>query len=327
MLQQYGRIYGGSDLVSVYNGIITGTAISTNFFTWNKPKGVRFVHMLVIGGGGGGGGGAAGALGTARSGGAGGGCGASTRLSMLACLLPDILYVQPGAGGTGGATAANGNAGGASYVTIYPDQTAVNTIAYAGGGGGGNAGGTGASTGGTLGAAATQALMPLGFGTANVSLIAGLAGAAGAAGAVGASITAFTSNPSICTAGAAGGGVDATNPTVVGFAGGAITTGGAWPTLTGGAAGNPPTIGNNGINYGLHLNANSLDILTSRYPLMSTGGCGGGGASAGTVTGARGACGGFGSGGGGGGAANGTSAAGGEGGNGGAGLVIITCTY
>jgi len=322
MLQNYDRIYGNSDLVSVYHGMLAGSAINTHFYTWNKPKGVRFVNFLCIGGGGGGGSGAAGALGTARAGGGGGGSGACSRLSVMACMLPNTLFIQPGVGGNGGSS-ANGVAGGASYVTIYPDQTAVNTLVYAGGGGGGNAGGNG----GALGAAGTQALMPLGFGLGVVSLIAGLAGANGTAGAAGASITALTSNPSLCSAGAAGGGVNAVNPLVSGSVGGSITLGGSWPTLTGGVSGNPPTPGDNGLCYGLQLNANSLDLINSRYPLISTGGCGGGGASAPTVVGARGACGGFGSGGGGGGAANGTAAVGGDGGNGGPGLIIVTCTY
>lgn len=325
MQQFYQKIYTGSDLVSIYTGILSPSAITSHVFTWNKPKGIRNVNILCVGGGGGGGSGGAGAAGTARSGGGGGGSGAVSKITIQASLLPDILYVQPGSGGIGalGVTNANGLAGvngGVSYVAIAPDvATAQNTVVYAGGGNGGGLGGTVNSTGGTAGTIGSQALMPIGFATGILHLLAGQAGSADTTGAAGGAVTPFTAGPGICTGGSAGGGTTAVNGQA---AGGAISTAGVWPTIPGGTTvGNP---GENGINYGLHLNANSLDYLTSRYPLMSTGGTGGGGN--GNGNGGRGACGGFGSGGGGGGASNG-GFTGGEGGSGGAGLIIITCTY
>ena len=74
---------------------------STQWQTWQKPNGAKMVHIYILGGGGGGGSGRTGGINT----GGGGGGGGSTAISIglfPACMLPDILYVSVGKGGTGG---------------------------------------------------------------------------------------------------------------------------------------------------------------------------------------------------------------------------------
>jgi len=336
MLQQYSRQYGSSDLVSIYTGQLTSNSTTTNTNVWNKPKGVRLVTFIVVGGGGGGGAGGAGAVGTIRGGGAGGGSGACARVQIPAIMLPDVLYVTAGIGGNGGTGVANSNgnngaSGSNSYVCIRPNDALsgsvpipVHTLIFAGGGGGGAGGATGAATAGTAGTTGSQTNMPLGFGIGTLGLVAGQAGGAGGNGTgTVAAITAWTAGPAICTGGAGGGGCTTVPATQTG-ANITIADTTLWPSVPGGTANNP---GSNGINYGLFLNANSLDYMTSVFPLISSGGSGGGSTSTNGATGGRGACGGFGSGGGGGGGAAGTTVTGGDGGNGGAGLVIIVCTY
>ena len=94
--------------------------VATSWQVWNKPRGVSFIHLFVLGGGGGGGGGVLGAASTAAGGGGGA---SSTQTSMIipAFALPDVLYVSVGvggAGGAGGAAGASGSAGVASIVSI-----------------------------------------------------------------------------------------------------------------------------------------------------------------------------------------------------------------
>ncbi len=72
------------------------------FYTWQKPKGIEYVYILAISPGAGGGGGASAASGTQKGGGGGGGSGGVVRLSILASLLPDILYISVGLLGSGG---------------------------------------------------------------------------------------------------------------------------------------------------------------------------------------------------------------------------------
>jgi hypothetical protein len=339
MQQNYNRIYGSSDLVSVYGGIHHGNTAQgySGFFTWNKPKGVRTVDFYLVGGGGGGGAGAAGTNASARWGGGGGGSGACTRLSCQAILLPDTLYVHPGAGGTGGVGVLNSNggagvAGGPSFILIQPADTtllggspvAVHTLCYAGGGGAGAGGTNTAAAGGSAGTVGTQALMPLGFGLGPVGLIAGQTGVAGGNGTGSLTgLTIWTAGSPVNSGGAGGGGTTLVPATQ---SGGGITIANTtlWPSITGGAANSD---GNNGVHYGLNLNAEFLNNRTSIFPLISSGGSGAGSTTTSGGVGGKGACGGFGSGGGGGGAGAAATVTGGDGGNGGPGLIIITCTY
>lgn len=328
MYQNTNRIYNHNDLIAVYHGLFNTASFTTDWFVWNKPKGVRIVQITAVGGGGGGGAGAAGALGVNRSGGAGGGSGAFSKIIIPAIFLPDVLYVKPGAGGPGGIGNLNGNGNGgsggnASYVSIFPSTAAGNTVCLANAGAGGGGGtATAGAAGGSGGAAASITTMPFGFLGIN-QLIAGETGGTSVLGGAGLApaTTPFLGAPGICTAGTAAGGVTTTNIGQLGANLISTTTIIDYPTTTT-PSGEP---GRNGVNYGLHLNSNP-DVIVSHLPRVSTGGTGAGGQGSGPV-GPNGACGGFGSGGGGGGAINGTNVTGGSGGNGGPGLVIIVSSY
>jgi len=94
-----------------------GTNTNGTWQQWMKPRGTSVVYMFAIGGGGGGGGGFTRASGAAGGGGGGGGA-ATASLLIPAFFVPDVLYVQPGVGGLGGAANTAGSAGGHSYVSI-----------------------------------------------------------------------------------------------------------------------------------------------------------------------------------------------------------------
>jgi len=96
-----------------------------SWVTWNKPRYCSFIRILCIGAGGGGGrGGSISA--SYAAGGGGGGSGAMTYVIIPANLLPDILYVFCALGSTG--------AGGASYVSVAPNNSGIYTVCYANGG-------------------------------------------------------------------------------------------------------------------------------------------------------------------------------------------------
>lgn len=99
-----------------------------SWLTWKKPRGAKMVYILCVGGGASGGCG----LNTATSsgGGAGGASGSQSVLLIPAMFVPDILYVQCGAGGEQPTTLVSGAlcvAGGPSYVSIVP-STVVSTL-------------------------------------------------------------------------------------------------------------------------------------------------------------------------------------------------------
>ena len=113
---------------------------------WQKPPNCKFVNFMLIGGGGGGAGGATGGAGSNRIGGGGGGSSAISKGFFNANVLPDILYIQVGPGGPGGATSTNGTAGSLSYVSFEPNTTVANVLFRSGNGGAGagtTAGGSG----------------------------------------------------------------------------------------------------------------------------------------------------------------------------------------
>lgn len=276
---------------------------------WFKPRGATQVTFFVVGGGGGGGGGRTGASGTARGGGGGGGSSAVTRLTVPACLLPDILWIQVGAGGAGGAANSAGSSGTVSIVSRQPNNTDANVIAISGStnAGGGSAGTTtGGGGGGSLSSAATAGSAPYLTLGAFTSL-AGLPGASGGAhtGANGTSTTALSSH--ILSGGAGGGGTPTADTN---FSGGNINAAGIIPTISGGAA---------GANGGAGVTFDPFDFLTPPWPFTACGG-GGGGTNGASGTGGTGGRGGIGCGGGGGGG----GVTGGTGGQGGDGIVVIT---
>ena len=273
--------------------------------TWVKPRGAKFVNIFCMGAGGGGGAGyvTGSTVGTlTRCGGSGGGSGALIRANFQASLLPDILYVQCGIGGSGGLTTSEGvrgNYGGSgsrSFVGIYPDNTnpsniviASGNVAAVGGQGGFNVNGA-AATGETAATTANAIFL-------NLGIFISTAGQNGAASTT-ANSNAITISQ-INSSGASG----ASRST---FVGGSITGAGPVPTLSGFS--NQP--GHNG-------------IILYKPILAFTGGCGGGFSGAGI--GLNGGNGAYGCGGGGGGA--GTTLGAGNGGNGGDGLIIITTSF
>jgi hypothetical protein len=154
--------------------------------TWRKPRGAKFIYMIGVGSGSSGGCGLNSA--TTSGGGAGGPSGAQTVVMIPAMFVPDVLYVQAGAGGQQPAvlvSAALNVVGMASYVCIspYTSIAAAGTILLANGGTTGTAAAT-STTGGTAtqtAAATTIASMPL-AGRGFYQFFAGQAGTAGGGG-------------------------------------------------------------------------------------------------------------------------------------------------
>lgn len=291
---------------------ITGTG-TTAWQTWVKPKNAKFIQILAIGGGGGGG---AGWSSSFNSGGGGGGGGAGGVILGLypANVLPNILYIQVGAGGVGGKLRSDpGTSGSVTAVSTGPTTDAVLRIIYASVGtfGGGGSGSVGGTAGGPAGTFADTPFSKLGIN----SYYGGAGGANG--GSVIPSDGFSITIGNIVTGGAGGGALNASN---TGTNGGSITGAGLVPTIPGSLtiAGFVPDASS---GYSSLPSMNS----SNRVPMLFTGGAGGGAnSSTSTGKGGNGGNGAFGCGGGGGGASNFSTTANGTGGNGGDGLVIIT---
>ena len=302
--------------LSYFQNNTSNTQVFTNAGTWQtwiKPRGAKIVNILCVGAGGGGGGGGGGGV-TGQGGGGGGACGGQTKLTLQANILPDILYIQTGIGGAGGAASTTGSTGDFSYVTLSPDTSSFTNIVCissstrAGGGLSGSAGG---GLGGTA---------PTASGTANAIFLtlctfisnAGIAGADGRTVSPSNNITPFI----FITPGAGGAG-SATSGTPVN--GGDINAVAPYlPVIKGGVGTNVlNAIGGDGAN----------GIILYKPFLYMTGGAGGGNsknASGTTNTGGKGGDGAYGCGGAGGGSGQNF---GGNGGKGGDGLVIITTSF
>ena len=303
----------GADIQTFYGD---ATATLSQWQTWRKPRGAKMVYILGVGGGGSGGTGVN--TGTTSGGGAGGVSGAQSSLLIPAMLIPDMLYIQAGAGGQGPTTsAAAGVAGQPTYVAIEPDSTltANMTLLYALGGtvtSGTVATTTTGGAAGTAPIAATIANMPL-AGRGFYSLVAGFAGTAGGSSTTPGTALTLPAAGQMVTGGTGGGGCNSTT----GSAGGAFNavTGSLgqdfFPAIAGGLASVTSTPGTNGGSF------------VSKNFIMNYGGTGGGGATttAGGTAGA-GATGAPGCGGGGGGGGNTTNTTL-KGGDGGPGFVII----
>jgi hypothetical protein len=281
------------------------TVTNLQWDTWKKPRGVSMAYMLLLGGGGGGGGGLTGIAGANRGGGGSGASSGQLTIIIPLLLLPDNLYVQVGAGGTGvGSAGGTASSGLLSYVSVRPDNTANNVVAVSGaagatGGASGTSGVGGAGgTGGTIAAIANMCFADLGVWTA----VAGQAGVAGGnPGAFGVS-QSFPTTGIFTMSGTGGAGV-----ATVDQAGGFITA--VANTLISDYRPVNPVAGSNDGSGG----------PTLWKPLFNYGGIGA--AASNNGIGGQGGNGAFGSGGGGGGA--GTT--GGKGGDGGNGIVIIYC--
>jgi len=255
------------------------------------------VNILCIGSGGGGCGGATGSS-VRGIGGGGGGGGGIVRANFQASVLPDILYIYTGAGGTGslGSTTLTFNAAGngeKSYVCVVPSTASVSNIIVTSG----NVSARGAATS-TAGAGETVATITNAI-FLNLGTFIAVAGTAG--GNAGAVSAAPSVTPTQITMGGTGGNGNATA--------GLYTAAGFYPAV----AGITTTAGAIGIN--------GSDGYTFTKPVLAFRGGQGAGGSDGV--GGNGGVGAYGCGGGGGG---GGVTQGGNGGNGGDGIVIIT-TY
>jgi hypothetical protein len=287
----------------------------TQWQTWQKPNGAKMVHIYVLGGGAGGGSGRTGAV----NAGGGGGGGGSTAISIglfPACMLPDILYINVGKGGTGGSNNTAGGNGELSYVSVSATTLSAATVMQSGdvaatGGGTGTSALAGAAGGaGTIWSYSNYIWPQMG----QITTIAGQAGTAGGSTA-GAGVNLTLAN---VVSGGAGGGGESSNASS--FKGGDITsTMYGFTTLNGGVADSTATTVNGTAGYTYSFPSFNS---STRGPMLFTGGAGGGGANSSGRNGGAGGIGAYGSGGGGGGAAYGGT--GGSGGNGGGGLVMIT---
>lgn len=190
--------------IKIFQASLTGTIAKSR--VWQKPRGVRMVYMLCIGGGGGGGGSGV----QPNFGGGGGGGAGMTWAFFAASVLPDRLYVSTGWGGTGNAGGA-GNPGNATYVSLVPDDNGgspiVSDLVCRGFAAGGGAVGisTGAA-GGLAGNAVPITSAPL-MGLGMWGSVAGQAGGTGSTSgsALGGNISFPTTGTRI-TAGGGGGG-------------------------------------------------------------------------------------------------------------------------
>lgn len=311
--------------VQYYEGL-SSTTVRT-WHTWRKPRGVKMVYIIAVGGGSSGGCGTNTAA--TSGGGAGGGSGAQSILMIPAMFVPDVLFVQPGQGGQQPATLVSGAAGVAgtpTYVCITPDSTlnVINTLVVAN-----NGQATGAATttaGGTAGTAAvvgSLATMPL-AGRGVYNFLVGQAGSAGGANtpAAGGNVT-FPVTGLHVTGGTGGGGSAATGAAAGNMVVGTAPLGGDfWPQSTGTAS---TTLILGGIAAVTSTPAGEgKGGLILKNNIMRVGGVGGGGATttAGGVAGGGGngapGCGGGGAGG-----SNTTNATLARPGNGGPGFVYI----
>jgi len=291
-------------MIDVFN-ISTNTQSTYTFYatgnwqTFENPRNAKFIEIFCLGGGAGGGHCTVGA--GSVSGAGGGGSGGIVRGIIPAFLLPDILYILVGKGGTGGrVTGASGLGGGISYISLNgttSEQTLICKSSTAGAvGGAGVAGGAGAAA--SISSLTLSAFGDLGLFTA----IAGVIGSTGGLNVVpspGSSQAALGTN--LTTGGAGGGGKIAS----------AFATGG---TIT-----SASVILTSQVNGGVTTSQDGDSGYGTLQPFCGTGGAGG--AARITGTGGKGGNGYFGCGGGGGGAG---SVVGSNGGDGGGGLVIIT---
>lgn len=282
---------------------------------WQKPPNTKFINFFLVGGGAGGQSGGLNAAST-RNGGAGGGSAAFSYITIPSFAVPNTLYIQVGAGGSGGtATISNaqGGAGGISYVSLTPDDTLPHMILIKSG-----SAAAGLSTSATAGAAIVLADLIL----SEIAFLSSYAGQTGGAGGVSSGVATYvtpTGRPFVAGAGGAGCSSVGTLGTSAG-----INNIFNFPRLVGGT--NSTTGG--GVSAGAGQNGYSTreNFLGVNYntPLFFTGGAGGGANSSGTGFGGNGGNAAFGCGGGGGGAGGNTTA--GAGGRGGDGFVLITAS-
>lgn len=276
---------------------ITGTSLVPQFQTWRKPRGIKWVYLLGVGGGASGGTGVN--TSTTSGGGAGGGSGSQTVVMIPAMFVPDTLYITCGIGGasqiTSGVPGLNGTP---TFVSIEANTLGLDFNKILLWANPGNIGGTAATTtaggvAGTAAAAPTIVFMPL-AGRGFYSQISGQAARDGStSSAIGSVLTPGNSGLMV-TAGNGGGGCNgATGISAASISQGANLLGQDYfPTVFGGSAAVTSTPAGNGAGG-----------FIARNFMFNYGGSGGGGATitAGGLAGAGGngapGCGGGGSGG------------------------------
>ena len=290
----------------------TFTLSSPQWQTWRKPRGVKNIYMIGVGGG------SSGAVGpnsaSTNAGGGGGGSGGQTSLWIPAFFVPDVLYIQCGAGGKQPTTLVSNQlqqGGGPTYVTIEPSTTLTPnmTLLLANGGVSGVA---------SAGAVATLAGMPL-ANRGNYTFFAGAGGGAGGTAGNGTGITVnYPTSGLMVTAGTGGGG-------------GGSATGGPGGQM-GAPAGSPLDFfflpirqGASPASGATPAAAGESGVILGNY-IMNYGGLGGGGAS--NASGGQAGAGGNGAPGSGGGGSGGSTTVAGANtlarpGNGGDGFVLI----
>ena len=271
--------------------------------TWIKPRGAKLVNIICVGSGAGGGGGFQAATGS-RSGGAGGGSGATSRLSIDANLLPDILYILVGIGGQGGlggSPPTSGTSGQNSFVCLIPDTSSVSNIVLRSGTTPASGGNAGVNTGGNALIGIAETINVVGNNIfVNLGTFTFQAGVNGSIGGTGNGQNLAVSN--FITGGMGGGGTST---------GGAINGTGVFIPIS-----------------STPVNTNGQDgIILYKPTLMLYGGTGGGGTATVGTNGGNGGNGAFGAGGGGGGSSTNTGVNAGNGGRGGDGFTIITTSF
>lgn len=278
----------------------TFTLMVPQWQTWRKPRGIKWVYMLGIGGGGSGGTGVN--TGTTSGGGAGGGSGSQTVVMIPAMFVPDTLYIACGNGSAAQTTSGvAGLPGTPTYVAIEPDtgmdlnknllwanpsnltNTTVATTGTAG-------------IAGTAASAATIGYMPL-AGRGFYNQLAGQAGSSGAGTVSNGSAQTLPTTGLMVTGGSGGGGTS-----------GSSTGGGATissptgvlgtdffasiPVLTGAVTSTPGQAGANFIarnfimNYGGQGGGGATTTAGGSAGAGGDGapGCGGGGSGGATTT-------------------------------------------
>lgn len=290
------------DLSYFQNSGNVNTQTFTNagsWVTWQKPRGAKFVNIMCIGSGAGGCGAATGS--SARGvGGAGGGAGGIVRAQFQASILPDLLYVYTGVGGSGSLASAtstfnSASNGEKSYVCIIPDTSSAANIVVTSGNV--SARGPVSNTnlsGETVATTANAIFLNLGTFIA----VAGQNGNGGGSTTVGGGITVSQTT----TSGAGGSGASTA---------GGLAAAGFIPSLAGFTSAGAGVAGRNGYD----------GLMFTKPVLQFIGGTAG---QSGGTTGGNGGNGSYGCGGAGG---SGGVTAGGNGGRGGDGIIIITTSF
>lgn len=179
----------------------SGTLGGNSWQVWNKPRGAKMIAAMCVGAGGGGGGGSTHTNNFSTTwqsaGGGGGGAGGMGFGIWPAFFVPDVLYVNVGAGGVGGTngftTGTNGmigqtgSSGWPTRISVQPTTATVevNFLMARGGGGGGGASGSAQGLAGAAGIATSSdcPLGQIGIFQRNPSSTGSIGGTAAASGA------------------------------------------------------------------------------------------------------------------------------------------------